>query len=185
VADRPQAVGYRRRQLRADSCEPIAICYSCTPMKPLVLALLVTLGPMLGEAADTSPKRVGTMSLQRVISESAAGRAANQQLQALAQKMSSDVAAKEKELQAAPPKPGENRQAELQKLVQQSQAEFANAQRQAQTDLREKVGPIVASVAAAHGFEMVLNTDSAVVWAAPSLDVTNDVLTRLGATPPK
>jgi Skp family chaperone for outer membrane proteins len=128
---------------------------------------------------------VATISLQRIVAESADGRAANEQLQALAKKMSGDLAAKQKEFQQTPPNTGENRQAELQRLAQQSQTEYANTQRELQTALRTKMNPLVASVAAAHGVDLVLNSDVAVVWAAPALDVTNDVLARLNGTPKK
>jgi Skp family chaperone for outer membrane proteins len=154
-------------------------------MKTAILSLIVALGPLVGTVQDTNGKRIATLSVQRLISESAAGRAANQQLQALAQKMSTDVSAKQKELQGAPSAGGDNRQAELQRFVQQSQAEYANAQRQLQNEFREKLNPIVASVAASHGVDLVLNGDTAVVWAAPSLDLTSAVLARLGAAPPK
>ena len=158
-------------------------------MKTTVLALLVTLVPMVG-VADKVEKpaaaRVGVVSLQRVIAESAEGRAAEQQLQELGKKMAGQVAARQKELQQ--PDAGgtpATRQAELQRLFQQSQVEFANAQRQAQAELRTKLSPVLANVAAAHGVDVILNADNTLVWAAPGVDLTADLLTRLNAAAPK
>ena len=111
------------------------------------------------------------VSIQRVITDSAEGRAASQRLQALLQKMTTDLAAKQKEL-AEPTGP------EFQRLAQQSQVDYANAQRQAQADIRTKLVPIVAEIAAQHGVDVILNSDT-LVWAAPRLDVTAEVIAKL------
>ena len=146
----------------------------------LVLGVLALL-PAFGDLPQTSPARTAAeraalqktivVSLQRLASESADGRAAAQRLQALLQRMTLDLAAKQKEL-AQPTGP------EFQRLAQQSQLDYANAQRQAQADLRAKVAPIVADIAAQRGVDVVLNADT-VVWAATRLDVTNEVLSKL------
>ena len=111
------------------------------------------------------------VSLQRIATESADGRAAAQRLQAMLQKMTLDLAAKQKEL-AQPTGP------EFQRMAQQSQLDYASAQRQAQADLRAKLAPIVATIAAERGVEVVLNADT-LVWSAPRLDVTNEVISKL------
>lgn len=151
------------------------------------LVVGTALVPRLRAADKLPPSHVVTLSLQRIIAESAEGRAANQRLQALGQKMAADLAAKQKELQQ--PQAGataESRQKMFQQLVQQSQAEFANTQRQVQNELRTKINPILSQVAADRGADMVLNGDAAVAWAGPGLDITNDVLAKLNAaTPPK
>jgi Skp family chaperone for outer membrane proteins len=149
--------------------------------KSLAIGLLLFL-PMFGDVSKASPvsavepasmSRAVVMSLQRVATESIEGRAANQRLQTLAQKMSADLAAKQKE--QPPPTPQE-----LQRLAQQSQADFQTIQRQAQTELRTKVNSIVAEIAAARGVDVVLNADG-LVWSASRLDVTNEVITKLDA----
>jgi Skp family chaperone for outer membrane proteins len=128
-----------------------------------------------GSAAvePSTPIRTVVVSLQRVATESVEGRAANQRLTALAQKMSADLLAKQKEQ----PQPT---QQELQRLAQQSQADFQNTQRQVQVELRAKVNSIVAEIAAQRGVEVVLNADG-LVWSASRLDVTNEVLAKLDA----
>jgi Skp family chaperone for outer membrane proteins len=128
-----------------------------------------------GSAAvePTTPIRAVVVSLQRVATESVEGRAANQRLQALAQKMAADLLAKQKEQ----PQPT---QQDLQRLAQQSQADFQNTQRQAQVELRAKINSIVAEIAAQRGVDVVLNAEG-LVWSASRLDVTNEVLTKLDA----
>ena len=117
--------------------------------------------------------RTVVMSLQRVAAESIEGRAANQRLQTLAQKIQADLAAKQKE--QPPPTPQE-----LQRFAQQSQSEFQAIQRQAQAELRTRVNSIVAEIAAGRGVDVVLNADG-IVWSASRLDVTNEVITKLDA----
>jgi Skp family chaperone for outer membrane proteins len=142
-----------------------------------VLALLPALGdlPQPSKAMSAAeraalPKTI-VVSLQRVGSESVDGRAAAQRLQALLQKMTLDLAAKQKQL----PQPTGP---EFQRLAQQSQLDYANAQRQEQTDLRAKMAPIVADIAAQRGIDVILNSDT-VVWAATRVDVTNEVIAKL------
>ena len=59
-------------------------------------------------------------------------------------------------------------------------------QRQLQVDVKGKMDPIVAEIATQHGFDLVLNSDAAVVWSSKKSDITNEVLTKLNAAaPPK
>src|SRR5262249_37894075 len=116
----------------------------------------------LGAAAEpTTPIRAVVVSMQRIATESVEGRAANERLQALAQKSLGDFA--EKQTQHPP-----IATQELQRLAQQSQVDFQTAQRQAQIELRAKVNSIVAEVAAKRGVEVVLNADI-LVWSASGL----------------
>jgi Skp family chaperone for outer membrane proteins len=139
----------------------------------LVLGLLVLL-PALGDAAQSPPtpsrialQKTVVVSLQRVVNESIEGRAVGQRMQVLLQKMTTDLAGKQKE-------------PDFQRLAQQSQTEYTNAQRQAQLDLRAKMNPVIAAIAAERGVEVVLNADT-LVWSAPKLDVTSEVIAKMDA----
>jgi len=135
---------------------------------------------------ESSPLRVATISLTRIAGESNEGKAANQRLMAFRDKMASDLAAKQKELQQDQARPADQRQAEFTRLAQQSQTEWQNMQRQLQVDVKGKMDPIVAEIATQHGFDLVLNSDAAVVWSSKKSDITNEVLTKLNAAaPPK
>ena len=150
--------------------------------KAFAIGLLMLL-PMFGDVSKassgtaavepTSPVRTVVVSLQRVASESVEGRAANQRLQALGQKMAADLMAKQKEQPQLTPQ-------DIQRLAQQSQADFQTTQRQTQVEVRAKVNSIVAEIAAQRGVDVVLNADG-LVWSASRLDITNDVIAKLDA----
>jgi Skp family chaperone for outer membrane proteins len=142
-------------------------------VKMILGAVLLTLVPLVGDVDKGAPPRVSSLSLQRILAESAEGRAANQRLQALAQKLAGDLAAKQKELP----------QEELQRMAQQSQADYLAAQRQVQADLRTRLSPIVADIALQRGVDLVLNSDAAVVWSTPRFDMTAEVLSRMNGAP--
>jgi Skp family chaperone for outer membrane proteins len=149
--------------------------------KTFAIAALLLLGPVFGDVSKAAsggavePNKshnAVVVSLNRVASESAEGRAANQRLQALAQKMQTDLAAKQKELP-----PGSQ---DFQRLVQQSATDFTTAQRQVQTEMRAKVNAVVAEIAAQRGVDMVFNSDT-LVWSATQLDITGEVVSKLDA----
>jgi len=152
-------------------------------LKATVAALSLALAPILvpqGQSAPvsgTEPTRAVVVSANRLATESTEGKAVNQRLQLLAQRMAADIKTRESDGKTTPD--------ELQKLRQQSQVDFQNAQRQAQTDLRAKVNPLIGEVAAEHKANLVLNADVAVVWAASPLDITSDVLNKMNAQAPK
>ena len=150
--------------------------------KTFAIGVLLLLVPVFGDvskaASGGAVESAGqhhavVVSLTRVAMESAEGRAANQRLQALAQKMSTDLAAKQKEL----PQPAGQ---DFQRLVQQSQTDFATTQRQVQTEMRTKVNAIVAEIAAQRGVDMVFNADT-LVWSATQVDITGEVVSKLDA----
>lgn len=150
-------------------------------MKATVAALSLALAPILVPQGQTAvPAVEGRMlivSANRLASESAEGKAANQRLQQLAQRMAADISAREKDGKTTPE--------ELLKLRQQSQADFQNAQRQAQTDIRTKLNPVITEIAQERKADMVLNADTAVVWSATKFDITNEVIAKLNAQAPK
>jgi Skp family chaperone for outer membrane proteins len=141
-----------------------------------------------------------TVSMQRVATQSNAGKRANQQLEAMRQERARELGGKQKELEgvirqlatpAALPD-GERerlvqdearRRAELQQLTMQAATDFQNAQSRFQTEIRGQLSPILADIAQRFGVDVVLNSDTAVAWAAPGTDTTNEVLQRLNASP--
>jgi len=137
----------------------------------LVLGLLVLM-PTLGAAQSPTPSKTTLqktviVSLNRVLTESIEGRATGQRMQVLLQKMTADLAAKQKD-------------PDFQRLAQQSQAEYQNIQRQAQAEFRGKMNPVIAAIAAERGVDVILNADT-LVWAAPRLDVTSEVISKMDA----
>ncbi len=149
-------------------------------MKAIFASVMLALSPMLlpqtpTVAAKAAPTHAVIVSLNRLATESTDGKAANLKLSQLAQKMAGDISAREKD--------GTTKPEDLQKFRQQAQTDFASAQRQAQTEMRAKVNPILNEIATQHGADIVLNADVAVAWASPKLDVTSEVLTKLNEAP--
>jgi Skp family chaperone for outer membrane proteins len=141
-----------------------------------------------------------TVSLQRVATQSNSGKKAIQQLETLRQERGRDLAVKQKELEgvlrqlskgdALPAAERERlsqddtrRRTELQQLTAQANADFQSAQARLLSDVRAQLAPILADIAKRSGIDVVLNSDSAVAWAAPGSDVTDEVLQRLNAPP--
>jgi Skp family chaperone for outer membrane proteins len=168
-----------------------------------VLAFVIG-GVIVLVAATARPRTAAptmvTVSIQRLAAQSDAGKRANQQLDALRLERQRELATKQKELediarqltrnQAMPLAERERltqdetrRRAELQQLTQQAQATFQAAQTKLQTELRGQLVPILADIAKRYGTDFVLNSDTAVAWAAPGTDATDEVLRRLNALP--
>jgi outer membrane protein len=165
----------------------------------LVLAtggILVLLG--VAQVRSAGPTVV-TVSLQRVATQSNAGKRATQQLDTLRQERARDLQAKQKELEdtirqvskadtlpAAERdrlvKDEARRRTEFQQLTQQAQSDFQSAQVRLQGELRAQLTPILADIAKRAGVDVVLNSDT-IAWAAPGTDTTNEVIQRLNAPP--
>jgi Skp family chaperone for outer membrane proteins len=150
-------------------------------LKVTVAAISLALAPILvpqGQAAAPAAEgRTLIVSANRLASESTEGKAANQRLQQLAQRMAADISAREKDGKTTPD--------ELLKLRQQSQVDYQNAQRQAQTEIRTKLNPLITEIAQERKADMVLNADTAVVWWATKFDITNEVIAKMNAQAPK
>jgi outer membrane protein len=141
---------------------------------------------------------VVVVSMQRVISQSNAGKRAGQQLEALRQERGRDLQAKQKELEDVVRQLAKNtlpqadrerlsqdesrRRAELQQLTTQAQTDFQATQARLNTELRTQLAPIFADIAKRSGVDVVLNADT-IAWAAPGADTTNEVVQRLNAAP--
>jgi outer membrane protein len=159
-------------------------------------ALLVLLGAAHVRSAGPT---VVTVSLQRIATQSNAGKRANQQLETLRQERGRDLQAKQKELEdvirqvskadALPAAERDRfvqdearRRTELQQLTQQAQSDFQSTQVRLQGELRAQLTPILADIAKRSGVDVVLNSDT-LAWAAPGTDTTNEVIQRLNASP--
>jgi Skp family chaperone for outer membrane proteins len=69
-------------------------------------------------------------------------------------------------------------QIDLQRFVEDAQAEFLGVRGDLENAFLAKFGPAVDSIAKKRGLLFVLNQDSGVLaWADPTLDITTDVVT--------
>ena len=136
------------------------------------------------------------VSLQRVATQSNAGKRANQQLETLRQERGRDLQAKQKELEevgrqlakgALPQAERERlsqdesrRRTEFQQLTTQAQSDYQAMQARLNTEIRTQLAPILADIAKRSSVDVVLNSDT-IAWAAPGTDITNEVVQRLNA----
>jgi Skp family chaperone for outer membrane proteins len=169
-------------------------------MKSFVTAVTVALVVLAhAPASAQSRSEVAFISLQRVLTDAAETKVAAKQLEELRRAKAQDVQAKQKALEATRLELANagglfsgRRRAELQEKEKKQAAELQLAMQQAQTDLqklqndlqnklRADMQAIVESLAKARGIRLVLNTDTAVVWASGGIDLTMDVLQQLNA----
>jgi len=138
------------------------------------------------------------VSLQRIATQTNAGKRANQQLEALRQERARELQAKQKELEdvvrqlakdSLPQADRERlsqdesrRRAEFQQLTTQAQTEFQTVQARVNGEVRSQLTPILADIAKRAGVDAIFNSDT-IAWAAAGTDVTNEVVQRLNATP--
>jgi len=138
------------------------------------------------------------VSLQRIVTQSNAGKRANQQLEALRQERGRDLQAKQKELEdvvrqlakdSLPQADRERlsqdesrRRTELQQLTTQAQTDFQTTQARVNAEVRSQLTPILADIAKRSGVDAIFNSDT-IAWAAAGADMTNEVVQRLNAAP--
>jgi len=73
---------------------------------------------------------------------------------------------------------------ELERAAARAQADIQAIQRQVNADLLAKVKATVAELAPARNIQVVLNSEAALVWAAPSLDLTDSVVAKMNSAAP-
>jgi Skp family chaperone for outer membrane proteins len=166
-----------------------------TKMAPLGLLMLAFSLTATGQSS--SPAKLGYVSPQRIFVESAEGKAEVAKLQALQQQKATELQTRQKTLQTtrerlAQAADGPERtqlmlqefqqRADLERANVQAQQELQNLQRQAQAQLQARVNAVFGDLAKAQNLQLVLNSDTGVVWAGPGLDLTSAVIERLNAT---
>lgn len=141
--------------------------------------------------------------LQRIANESAEGKAASAQIQALQQKKATELAEKQKQLQgiqakiekegsvmsataqADLAKQAEKLNTDIQRFTQDAQQELADLQQQLQQQFEARVTPVLDEVRKEKGLLMIFNgPDSGLVAADPGLDISGDVIKKMDAAKP-
>jgi Skp family chaperone for outer membrane proteins len=142
--------------------------------------------------------RLGSFSPQRAFSESPEGKAGLARLAALQEKKAGEIAEKNKALQSREQalqgtlaglaeevrirrtQDLEKFRIDVQRFIQDAQAEVAGIQREIETGFLARLRPAVEYVAKEKGLHLVVNLDDgSVVWADPALDITREVIERL------
>lgn len=169
---------------------------------PTKLTKAFVLALALAPAAVQAEQRIGYVDLQRALNEVDEGKAATallkkdfdqKQKQLNAKKAEFDKAQAEFEKQAVVMSEQarrdrgqdlERRARELQTIFVQLQKEISDRERDATKGIFEKMAAIVRDIAEAEGFSIVLDKNSGIVYAPPSLDLTNDLIRKYNARHP-
>jgi Skp family chaperone for outer membrane proteins len=144
--------------------------------------------------------KIAFVVLQRIVNESAEGKAASAQIQALQQKKATELNDKNKQAQglqqkiekegsvmsasaqADVQKQIERIQVDIQRFTQDAQQEIQDLQNNLQAQFQQKIDPILAQVGQEKGLHFIFNgPDSGLVWADTGLDISADVIKRLDA----
>lgn len=173
--------------------------------KILVASALISLSlPSLASAQaavqpDALMARLAYFSPQRAFALSPDGKAAEARLSALEAERSKELAARNaklQEMQASLQQSAEvlgdtaKRQRELElerfqidmkRFVEDAQAEFLGVQRNLENSFFARLRPALDAVARERNLLFVINEDAGMLaWANPALDITGDVVKRLG-----
>jgi outer membrane protein len=144
--------------------------------------------------------KIAFFNPQAVFQASADGRAAVTRVNALIQKKQTENADKAKllegnrqKLQTSGSVMNETARVQLEKEIekqtkdaerfqQDAQAEINELQQEVQNEFVKKLSPIVEQLATEKGLHLVFNaSESGIAWAAPGLDLTQDVIKKLDA----
>jgi len=143
------------------------------------------------------------VNVQRIASESAEGKAATTQVQALNNKKVEELNGRNKQLQTAQQKLEsggsvmsaqaqaqlskeiERIQIDIQRFTEDAQQEVTQLQQQLQDEFQRKLTPVIQQVATEKQLHMMFSVvDSGLVWGDPALDLTPEIIKRFDAAGP-
>jgi outer membrane protein len=142
--------------------------------------------------------KVAYVYVQRILEQSAEGKAATAKIGALQQKKLAELGERNKALEAAQqkvnsPSLSDTARAQAQKEVDRLQVEIQRAQQDAQSELDDlraqlnadferKLGPIIQQVVMEKDVQVLFSRENAgVVWSDQALDLTSEVVKRFDA----
>src|SRR5262245_25788352 len=150
--------------------------------------------------------KVGFVYLQQIAATSAEGKAAQARVTAFTQKKQTELADKQKALQASQQKLQtgggvmseaargqlekdiDRQQRDLERLQQDAQADINEMTQEVQAEFNKKLFPVLEQLSQEKGLHMLFSaTDAGLIWAEPGLDLTMEAVKKLdaAATPAK
>lgn len=176
-------------------------------MRPLHLLIAVGLawpaaGAFAAQARPAAPRTTGSVayvSVQKILNESNAAKAAAKQIDDLRRAKTEEVSVKRKALEQTKlaiansggffsrsrlvelRKVEQRQEAELKQATEEAQKAIVDLQRTVQEDLRGQLGRVLDQLGRERPYEFVLNADTSLVWARNANDLTEEVLKRLNA----
>jgi Skp family chaperone for outer membrane proteins len=150
---------------------------------------------MVAQAQPTkTPSAAAYISSNRLFTESTQGRAEATRIQTLQRQRAAELRTKAQALEATRQQlasatdPGartqlaqqeQQQRADLERSTQQAQIEMQNLQREVDADLRRRVRAVLDEMMKTQNYQLVLNSDIALMWAAPELDLTAPVIAKM------
>ncbi len=169
----------------------------------LVVVIVGLTGFRVSRVIAAGNTDIAHVSARQILNESAEMNQLKAKLEKIRQDTAKEVTTKEKALQethlqllqlggvfstskrARVQAQEERQRAELKLFREQFQAEIAALERQAQVNFNTHLAAVLSEIARVNRLRLVLNADTAVVWAAPGMDITTQVLAKLNAPPEK
>jgi Skp family chaperone for outer membrane proteins len=163
----------------------------------LAMTALPVLAVGVAQQRPVSPGGpIALVSTQRISNETSDGKAGIARLQAAQRDRAADVRTKQQALETTRQqitlaaddaarvrlRADEQRlRTELERAVAQSQTDLQTMQRQVSAEVTTKVKAALDEVVKGTGVQVVLNNETAVVWSAPGLDLTSQVIEKMNA----
>jgi Skp family chaperone for outer membrane proteins len=174
-------------------------------MKSLLIAVTAALMgstlsfALVGHAQSArTPASIAFVSASHVLTDTAAGRSEASRLQTMQQQRARDLMAKQQALIATRQELASSSDAtarialqqketqqrtELEQATQQAQIEYQNLQRQINVALQQQLKAVLDDLMKTQNYQLVLNSDTALLWSVPDLDLTPAVVAKMNAQP--
>jgi Skp family chaperone for outer membrane proteins len=154
---------------------------------------------LAGAAVPSSRTHITFVSVQRIAAQSSIGQTSAKRLEAARQEKTRAVAAKQQHLESVRleiarnggvlyrskreelQKQEDQEKVELEKLKESAQSELQALQREIQGVFQADLKTVLVELAAQRDADIVINADTAVVWAKTGFDLTDDAIKRMDA----
>jgi Skp family chaperone for outer membrane proteins len=154
---------------------------------------------LAGAAAPSPRTHIAFVSVQRIAAQSSIGQTSAKRLETARQEKTRAVAAKQQHLESLRLEIARNggvlyrskreelqqqedrEKVELEKLKESAQSELQALQREIQGVFQSDLKTVLVELATQRDADIVVNADTAVVWAKTGFDLTDDVVKRLDA----
>jgi len=174
-------------------------------MKSLLIAVTAALVgstlsfALVGHAQSArTPAAVAFVSASRVLTDTVPGRGEASRLQTMQQQRARDLMAKQQALDATRQELSKStdttarfelqqketqQRTELERATQQAQIDYQNLQRQINIELQQQLKAVLDDLMKTQNYQLVLNSDSALLWSVPDLDLTPAVVAKMNGQP--
>ena len=150
----------------------------------MILPIMLALSLQFPTLPDSPP---AVLNVQRLIEESAIGKAATAQLRSVQTQKQKAIADKQAEVQqlnqtSALPARIQKAQLELQRLTEDAEAELRALDQQLRDEFSRKLRPVVAEIAKEEHIGIIFEyRPETILWVSQAIDVTAKVIARLDA----